>query len=430
MNLIETVIAVSIFPVELLFATFIYLFPLKHKKHFCCKLLIGSLLYCGGLFLLAIPLGAIWYSTLTYATFCAISSLCAAGLICFCCNANLHEAINSVAAAYATQHMTYCLHCLICKIDEPDMLSKYSVWYVLIYFFVYFACYLLFAKEIALAPKYTIKAKYSLAMALFTLSVTLGLSSASQYFKAQSRSLYTITMLYAIFSCFMLLANQQSRIKALKAQNELNLRERLWAERKVQYEISRESISLINQKCHDLKHQIGALRAMPESDEREHRLRKIEQSVMVYDAIVESGNDTIDTVLTEKSLICERNKIVLTCIADGKCLDFIDTIDLYTIFGNALDNAIECVSNLQEAEKRIISVSIFARASFAFIQCENFFEREIIMSDGFPQSTKEQNGYHGYGIMSIRQIAEKYGGFVTIETKNNIFMLRVTIPLA
>ena len=228
----------------------------------------------------------------------------------------------------------------------------------------------------------------------------------------------------------MLLFSQKNHIETLKAQKERDLLEQLWVTRKAQYELSRENISLINQKCHDLKHQIGALRTVSENEEKERRLTEIEQSAMIYDAIVESGNDTIDTVLTEKSLICERNKIILTCVVDGGCLGFMDTIDLYTLFGNALDNAIECVTNLHRTEQRIISVSIFSKASFVFIQCENYYENPIIMSDGLPQSTKEQNGYHGYGMLSIRQIAEKYGGFLTIETNDHVFLLRITIPLS
>ena len=149
---------------------------------------------------------------------------------------------------------------------------------------------------------------------------------------------------------------------------------------------------------------------------------------MIYDSMVETGNSTIDTVLTEKSLICERSQIVLTCIADGKCLDFMDTIDLYTIFGNLLDNAIECVRELEDPRKRIISISIFSRANFVFIQCENYYERELVLVNGLPKSTKAPDGFHGFGINGIRQAAEKYDGFITLDTANHIFSLRITIP--
>ena len=111
---------------------------------------------------------------------------------------------------------------------------------------------------------------------------------------------------------------------------------------------SAENVDLINRKCHDLKHQIAALRRISDRREREESIQALEQSVMIYDSVVKTGNDILDTVLTEKSLLCESRGITLTCVADGDCLDFMDGVDIYTIFGNALDNAIESVTPLDD----------------------------------------------------------------------------------
>ncbi len=430
MNTVENTFAIYIFSLELLFATFVYLSSMDHRKDFWQRIVVGSVIYSVCLLFLVNIVTYAPYFTLGYGTYCVLGSIFAMILVYYCCYTDISDVIYCVAAAYTTQHMTYCLHCVLFRIESPDLFNRYSVSYFFTYACSYFICYWFFAKKIMAGRKYGIKISQSIYMALITLSVTLVLSSISQFFKVESPWLYTITMIYASFSCFMLLFSQKNHIETLKAQKERDLLEQLWVTRKAQYELSRENISLINQKCHDLKHQIGALRTVSENEEKERRLTEIEQSAMIYDAIVESGNDTIDTVLTEKSLICERNKIILTCVVDGGCLGFMDTIDLYTLFGNALDNAIECVTNLHRTEQRIISVSIFSKASFVFIQCENYYENPIIMSDGLPQSTKEQNGYHGYGMLSIRQIAEKYGGFLTIETNDHVFLLRITIPLS
>lgn len=59
--------------------------------------------------------------------------------------------------------------------------------------------------------------------------------------------------------------------------------------------------------------------------------------------------------------------IILNCMADGACLDFMDAVDIYTIFGNALDNAIESVSKLEDPEQRMISVMVFSRADLIFL---------------------------------------------------------------
>ena len=117
-------------------------------------------------------------------------------------------------------------------------------------------------------------------------------------------------------------------------------------------------------------------------------------------------------------------------MADGACLDFMDAVDIYTIFGNALDNAIESVSKLEDPEQRMISVMVFSRAELIFLQVENFCASQPVYNGELPATSKEEEaGYHGFGLKSIRYAAEKYGGFLTIQNEDNIFLLRVTIPI-
>ena len=73
--------------------------------------------------------------------------------------------------------------------------------------------------------------------------------------------------------------------------------------------------------------------------------------MQIYSAIVRTGNEILDTILTEKSLICENSGIHISCVADGSLLAFMNPVDLYTLFGNALDNAIEAVRKLESKEK-------------------------------------------------------------------------------
>lgn len=407
---LQDFIAIYSFPLELLAALALYLLPIVHKDHFLIRLSSGSAIYLLINAVLTTFGGRFWAYIVGYAVFCILVSLCGVCLVLFCTNLSFTDTARYVAYAYTTQHMTYCIHSLVCHIDNPASLNRYSVWYLLIYSVCYCAAYHFFAKQITSSKEYELDARSSLVSALVTLGITLGFSSVAQSFRLESPNLYAVTQLYAIFCCFGLLYFQRHQALLLMYQYKLNLQDMLWAERKTQFNLSRENVALINQKCHDLKHQINALRSLSESKEREDRLNEIEKSVMIYDSVVETGNDAIDTVLTEKSLICERNHIIFTCMADGKCLDFIDVVDLYTILGNMLDNAIECCSQLERPEQRIISISIFSKANLVFIQCENYYEHELILKNGLPVSTKAANGYHGFGINGIRQTAEKYNG--------------------
>ncbi len=196
-----------------------------------------------------------------------------------------------------------------------------------------------------------------------------------------------------------------------------------------QYEFSKENIDIINQKCHDLKHQIAALRLVRDRREQDAGLEEIERSVLIYDAVSKTGNEVLDTVLTEKSLLCERAHISWTCMAQGKLLDFMSPVDIYTLFGNALDNAVEGSCTVRDMARRSVAVTVLNRHGAAFIQIENYFDGALTMENGLPHTTKADERSHGFGIKSIQSITERYGGTMNISTEDGIFLLSVLIPI-
>ena len=205
--------------------------------------------------------------------------------------------------------------------------------------------------------------------------------------------------------------------------------QQLWYRQQEQLRISQENIDLINRKCHDLKYQMAALRKLGEGREINAQLKEMEQAVMIYDSAMKTGNPVLDTVLTEKSLYCEANHINMTCMADGKKLDFVGKVDLYTMFGNALDNAIESVMHQTDVDKRVIQVSVFHEKRLVMIRVKNYCENKPVFKDGFPVSEKEEKGYHGFGLKSIRYTAEKYGGGVVCQAADHYFVLQILLPI-
>lgn len=91
-------------------------------------------------------------------------------------------------------------------------------------------------------------------------------------------------------------------------------------------------------------------------------------------------------------------------MADGSQMDFIDTIDLYTLLGNAMDNAIEAVEQFKEPQKRQIDVQIYRQQHFLVIHVMNPMPGELIYEDGLPVTTKKDKDYHGFGMRSMDRI--------------------------
>lgn len=237
------------------------------------------------------------------------------------------------------------------------------------------------------------------------------------------RTLYLSQLLLA-----MILYLQSELFKKSAMRQELAVMNLLWKKEQEQYQLSKENIALINQKCHDLKHQIRAIRNASK-EEIDKYLEEMEDTIRIYESIVKTGNDVLDTILTEKSLYCKDRGITVSCVADGSQMDFINTVDLYAILGNALDNAIEAVEKFKHKEKRQIDVMIYRQQSFLVMNIVNPMKEELIFEEELPVSTKGDNRYHGFGLRSMKYLVKKYDGYLTVSKEDGCFSLKILIPI-
>lgn len=228
-----------------------------------------------------------------------------------------------------------------------------------------------------------------------------------------------VAMLYAYH-----LQREQNR-----AQKELGVMEVMLENQYAQYRMSRDSIDMINRKYHDLKHQIAALRAEPDAATRNQWLDEMEGDIQAYEAQNKTGNSVLDVLLTGKSLYCQKHGIGLTVVADGKQLGFMDMMDICSIFGNALDNAIECELKLPDKDKRMIHLTLATQKQFLLLQVENYCPEPPVFRSGLPQTTKRDAQNHGLGVKSIQVTARKYGGTATVHMADDWFVLKVLIPI-
>ncbi len=195
------------------------------------------------------------------------------------------------------------------------------------------------------------------------------------------------------------------------------------------YAMLEQSVAAVNQKYHDLKYQINLLRSEAGSGASLTYLDQMEQDIKAYEAQNKTGNKVLDTILTGKTLYCQTNWIDLTAVADGAALDFMDPMDISTLFGNMIDNAIEAVSKIEAKEKRLIHLAVTKQKGFLRIRMENCVEEIPEFENGLPKTTKKDKKYHGFGVKSIQNTVKKYGGSVTMQAENGWFELRILIPM-
>ena len=138
--------------------------------------------------------------------------------------------------------------------------------------------------------------------------------------------------------------------------------------------------------------------------------------------------DIVDTGLTMKRMICEGSDIEFSCLVNGALLNFMEESDIYSLFGNLLDNAIEEARHF-DSEHRVISLSVAQEQQFVLIHEENFIQAVPQMVDGLPQTTKADKENHGFGVRSMRLIAEKYNGHFMIHVDKSLFRLDIMLPI-
>ena len=224
---------------------------------------------------------------------------------------------------------------------------------------------------------------------------------------------------------------QHAPLVTSHSQLEQEAEARVHAERERQYELSRANIEAINIKCHDIKHQIRALAGGGAATD-ERALADLAREVDFYDSAVRTGNEALDTILTEKRLTCANEGITLSCVADGAALGFMRDADIYSLFGNALDNAIEAARKLEAPSLRSISLVVRQAAGVASIHVENRYASEpLIGQDGSIVSSKGDEANHGFGLRSMRLTVESYGGTLAtlLDRRGRIFHINAMIPL-
>ena len=396
---------------------FFYFFRLRKKS--ALRATLALLLYFGfGLFVpLFVPAA---YSAMV--TSFAITVL-ALFLSWFCFDAPLKTIVFYIISAYALQHLGLKLSKLT---FIPLRLSGWAEYVneLLWYAATYTSGWFLFIRRQSCEQSVNINSRTVIFTALGSVIL---LNFTSMIFgEADLDSNLYVNLICAVGS-FLVLALQYNSFKNGKLAYENKAFMQMVQAERNRYAALKENIELVNIKCHDLKHQIAAIRRN-NGNVNEQALREAEAAALFYDNIAKTGCEALDAVLTQKILVCEKYGIKLTYIVDNNSLSMLEDVDIYSLFGNAIDNAIECLKKESDPARRYVSMNAVTRKDFLCIHLENGCSSSPAFKNGLPQTTKKDTAYHGFGTKSIRYVAEKYGGNALFRAQEGTFCLDVMIP--
>ena len=430
-----------IFFSELILCQFIFCRCLKRKSKFWLRFSICFLISIG--FILALPIPFYNWAYTSFIFF--FIYLLTLGSMFFLFKESPMVLLFCSISGYSTQHIAFQMYSIINYATSPSEGPNINIYgdqigntkiettiinifiYILILFFVIFLVWLLFARKLNEKQGISIHHTVPVLLALVLIIASIILNSVTTYnsYEHYSKVDSIVSSSLSLIICILSLAIFYMDTHQKDLEEQLDTANHIIHEEEKQYQQSKENIELINLKCHDLKHQI---RKITENKIDKNEIDEITDAIKFYDSKVKSGNSVLDVVLTEKAFLCNSNDISLTCLIDGSKLSFMEERDLYSIFGNAFDNAIEASKDLPNS-KRVISLTSKTNNNIYVITMKNYTNVEPIFVDNLPQTTKSDKNYHGYGMKSIKRAVEKYNGHLNCFYSKNIFTLSIFFDL-
>ena len=176
---------------------------------------------------------------------------------------------------------------------------------------------------------------------------------------------------------------------------------------------------------HDMRHYLMATAELIRADKTEEAKEYIEK--IIDDKVdqtafaIDTGDAVIDAVINSKIAICLKNHIEIKCMIDSRPKG-VNGIDMSVLLSNVLDNAI---CGCAGAEEPKIELIIGIRKAFAYIIVKNSIKESVLAKNPNLETDKEDKSAHGFGVMSIRKVAEKYAGNVEFKEEGHTFIVEI-----
>ena len=179
---------------------------------------------------------------------------------------------------------------------------------------------------------------------------------------------------------------------------------------------------------HDYRNHIQNMKIRLDGDqgELEQYLDELADDLTQTDTSIQTGNVMADAVLNSKLSVAEQKSIQLNVKAHiPKGIEMTD-VEMCSVLGNLLDNAIEACEKLP-CDKRFLRVYIDKFKGQFYLSVQNS-SPSIQRDKGIFRTTKA--GTHGFGLFRIDRIAKKYGGYVNRQYEEGVFATELLLPLS
>ena len=258
---------------------------------------------------------------------------------------------------------------------------------------------------------------FTLPVASIFISVTL--LSYIGGFNENSENLALIGILALVVSNVLIFFFLDTMNETILNKEKLALSETLIAKMEERYKELLKSNDEIRRIRHDHKNFLLGAIAQIEKGDAETLKENLQSQLdgQNEENAVNSGNGALDIIIGSKIKIAEKYNIAFEYNFYRIGTINFESTDLSVLIGNALDNAVEGAKNV-EGEK-VIKISVSANDGQMIFAITNPVKNKIDINDLATTKTDDVN--HGYGIYSMKRIAERYNGDVVFFSTDDTF---------
>lgn len=350
--------------------------------------------------------------------------LCVIGTVWFCYEESIWTVLLISSSGYTAQDLCGSLKTALKTIPALLAVAKHPLGVLFMDLLCYGGGFLLLAFLLRpyLRRRDLLDDKFKALFSFFVLLLCIGMARITQDNRQRNEIAMLSESIYQMLCDIFLFLLQFGIMEQRQMHQNVDTMKELLHEQYVQFEASKENTQLVNEKYHDLKQLLQGFHGQVSPSQ----IQKLEKQIDGYEAVTNTGNEVLDVLLSDKRTLCVQRDIQLTCYVGGTDLGFVEELDLYSLFGNILNNAIEAVSQLPAGQERFITLTAGREDNMVTIHAENPCVGTVEFRDGLPQSHRDPN-YHGFGMRSMERIAEKYGGSLVAKQVGDIFYLDIIL---
>lgn len=180
---------------------------------------------------------------------------------------------------------------------------------------------------------------------------------------------------------------------------------------------------------HDLHNHIEAIyQCLIQGDTKEavRYCEDLRTPVRQISQTVWTGDKALDYLISSKMALAEQEQIKTKVNIEYPHNTNIRSVDLTTILGNLLDNALEAAKAAPES-LRFLNLTMRRINAMLIIKVENGYGNTPIQENGKLLTSKKDKSFHGWGLKSVQTAADRYDGTIRTDYKDHVFQSVVTL---